>query len=390
MNNKFTRFLVLFLSVMVFSCFSVACTPSGKPNDEETVHTHEYSAEYKMDASNHWKECTCGEKSDIGAHEYDGIKCACGKYEPTYYSEGLVFELVDNVYTVVDYIGDGEAVIPATYEGKKVTKIVSFNYSPLTSVVIGDNVKSIGASAFEECSSLKSVKMGDKVANIENNAFYKCSALKNIEMKEGVKSIGANAFGYCSLLSSVVIPDSVTNVGNAAFAYCNKLERVELGKGITSISASLFDNCKKLDGVVISDNIKTIGNNAFNECHALKSIVIPDSVTSIGSQAFNMCKSLEEIEIGKNVTSIGSLAFFSCSKLKSIVIPASVTSIGYYFVRDCVNLQSIAFENADGWYMTRESTEWQKREGGTTADLSNAIDNAKIFEVNFYFYWYKK
>jgi hypothetical protein len=388
--NKLTKSVVLFLSLVAIACFSIACAPNGKPNDEETVHTHEYSMEYKTDLSNHWKECECGEKSEMGAHAYDGIKCVCGKYESTYYSEGLIFELVGNEYVVIDYIGADEAVIPATYEGKKVTKIESFNYSPLTSVVIGDNVKTIGASAFEECSSLTTVKMGDRVTNIEANAFYKCSSLKNIEINDSVKSIGASAFGYCALLTNIVIPDSVTSIGKSAFIECNKLERVSIGRGITAISASMFDNCKKLDGVIIPENVNTIGSGAFSECHSLKSIVIPDSVTSIGSQAFNMCKSLEKIELGKYTTSIGSLAFFSCSKLKSLVIPATVTSIGYYLVTDCNALESITFEDADNWYITRDSSAWQKREGGMQTVVDNAENNTKIFRENFYYYWYKK
>ncbi len=33
-------------------------------------HTHSYSAEWKFDATNHWHECACGEKSDTAAHTY--------------------------------------------------------------------------------------------------------------------------------------------------------------------------------------------------------------------------------------------------------------------------------------------------------------------------------
>ncbi len=37
---------------------------------ENPSHTHSYSSEWKSDNTNHWHECTCGEKSDISAHTY--------------------------------------------------------------------------------------------------------------------------------------------------------------------------------------------------------------------------------------------------------------------------------------------------------------------------------
>ncbi len=36
----------------------------------EPAHTHAFSAVWKTDASNHWKECSCGEKSESAGHTY--------------------------------------------------------------------------------------------------------------------------------------------------------------------------------------------------------------------------------------------------------------------------------------------------------------------------------
>ena len=37
-------------------------------------HVHNYGSEWISDAENHWHECVCGEKADIGAHTSDGGK----------------------------------------------------------------------------------------------------------------------------------------------------------------------------------------------------------------------------------------------------------------------------------------------------------------------------
>ena len=37
-----------------------------------TSHTHSYDGSWKFDADNHWRECSCGEKTDVANHAYDG------------------------------------------------------------------------------------------------------------------------------------------------------------------------------------------------------------------------------------------------------------------------------------------------------------------------------
>lgn len=39
----------------------------------DAVHTHAYGTEYKTDADNHWKECACGEKTEIAEHTYTWV-----------------------------------------------------------------------------------------------------------------------------------------------------------------------------------------------------------------------------------------------------------------------------------------------------------------------------
>ena len=78
------------------------------------------------------------------------------------------------------------------------TTITNNSYSSgssLVSVVIGDNVTSIGDSAFSGwSSSLASVTVGNSVTNIGDSAFWGCGNLTSVTIPNSVTSIGDNAF----------------------------------------------------------------------------------------------------------------------------------------------------------------------------------------------------
>jgi hypothetical protein len=64
-------------------------------------------------------------------------------------------------------------------------------------------VRSIGNSAFDNCTSLSSIKIGNSVTNIENYAFYNCTSLTSITIPNSVTSIGVGAFYGCDELATV-------------------------------------------------------------------------------------------------------------------------------------------------------------------------------------------
>lgn len=146
------------------------------------------------------------------------IFTACEKF-----TEGLVFELVGDEYSVVGYEGsDTEVIVPSKYKGKPVTSIGKQAFegcSGLTSIRIPNSVISIGEFAFRGCSGLTSVTLPfvgatkDGADNTHfgyifgatsssNNKDYVPSSLKTVEITGG-KSIGEYAFDYCSGLTSV-------------------------------------------------------------------------------------------------------------------------------------------------------------------------------------------
>lgn len=140
------------------------------------------------------------------------------------------------------------AKIPATYNGKAVTRIVS--------------------NAFKGCENLESVEIPSSIKSIGDNAFNNCTNLKTVTFEAGVsqcESIGTRAFAGCEELKSIVIPRSVKEVGDYAFNDCVRLE---------SVSFERVSACNK------------IGEGAFDGCFEIKQILIPISVKEMGNCAF--------------------------------------------------------------------------------------------------------
>ena len=88
------------------------------------------------------------------------------------------------------------------------------------------NVTSIKAGAFKNNKNITSVIIGNNVKTIGNNAFAGCVKLKKVTIGKNVTSIGNNAFKGCKLITTITIPAKVTSIGSNAFAGCSKLKTV--------------------------------------------------------------------------------------------------------------------------------------------------------------------
>lgn len=131
------------------------------------------------------------------------------------YSEGLTYELVNNVYYRVRGIGsckDSHVVIPSEYEGLPVAEI-------------GDN-------AFANRSSLISIVLPDSVIRIEGGAFASCTSLTSIELGNGLKGIGSDVF-YENALTTIVFPSSLEAIDTYAIVNCSSLSNI-IYKGTTA------------------------------------------------------------------------------------------------------------------------------------------------------------
>ena len=103
--------------------------------------------------------------------------------------------------------------IPATVKIKnKKYKVTAMSEKSLKGVkaktiIVGNNVQTIGNSAMENCKQLTSVTLGKNVKKIGKNVFKSDKKLKNITIKSTkLKSVGKNAFKGINSKAKITVP----------------------------------------------------------------------------------------------------------------------------------------------------------------------------------------
>ena len=223
--------------------------------------------------------------------------------------------------------------------------------SGLLGISIPQSVTSIGANAFEGCTSLAGVTFdGDsKLDSIGENAFKDTSALQSIQFPNSITEIGASAFinsglaeivwnnvntvgnsafEGCTGLLSLTIPAELQKLGNSVFKNCANLATLYWNNSQCAIGEAIFEGCDKLTNLVIGEEIDRIPAHAFSHLDSLVSVTIPSNITVIGSGAFSYCKSLSQVTLSNGLLSLGSSAFSHCSSLLEIELPSTVSAIG--------------------------------------------------------------
>ena len=239
----------------------------------------------------------------------------------------------------------------------------------LTTVIMHDKVSTIGAMAFEGCSSLTSIDIPSSVTGIGKQAFYGCSSLPIIdnlryagsvylveaadktltsyEIKESTRWIERDAFSGCSNMAYIEIPESITNLKNGTFSYCRSLTSVVMDS-VKYIYDSVFYGCSSLQNVSIPNKLKYIGKDAFRGCNALTSVTIPNSVTSIGSSAFGGCRSLTSVTLNsdaivrENRSTDSNINHIFGSQVKEYILGNDITGIGTNAFYGCSNLKTLS------------------------------------------------
>lgn len=230
-------------------------------------------------------------------------------------AEDISFDFKDGVLTV-----SGHGDMP-NYEREDFGKMTPW-YSErenITSIVINDNITSIGNHAFSMCEFVESVEIPNSVKSIGNSAFFGCENLKSIKIPDNVKNIGTSAFGFCKNLEEVILSNKLEYISEGTFYSCENLKSLIIPKSVTWIGPYAL-SCTSLTEIEIPDNVSKIYERAFSGCYELKSVTLPNNIDSILYESFRYCKNLVSITLPKNVSSIGSSAFSYCENLEEITI----------------------------------------------------------------------
>ena len=250
-----------------------------------------------------------------------------------------------------EYVGD--IVVPSTvvWGGKQYT------------------VTSVGANAFNGCTSLASVTLPPTVTSIGEYAFYNCPALEKLVLPSSVTDIAGYAFSgstrnikdiyafmpqpaellastfHSDLYNKTVLhtPQGAGELYGAASYWKNFKNIDELGYfevdglyyNVTSAATLTCEFVKstveytgdvnipssvEYNGVTYS--VTAVGDGAFNDATAVTNVTLPESVVSIGMKAFAGCTNIKTLHIPSKVVTIDASAFYGCA-LDSLVSHAS-------------------------------------------------------------------
>lgn len=99
---------------------------------------------------------------------------------------------------------------------------------------------------------------------------YAGSCLVSLIIPDNIKTIGANSFMDCKRLQYISIPQKLESIGEKAFAGCNTLKIIDIPSSVERINTGTFKDCYSLESVTISCPDVDICDDAFEGCINLK------------------------------------------------------------------------------------------------------------------------
>jgi len=251
---------------------------------------------------------------------------------------------------------------------------VSFNTVDFSEAV---NLKTISERAFVMCKATGNLVLDlskTKVETISNSAFLSFlfgeKGSKKVILPETIKTIGASAFQDCEI-TEINLPEGLESLGNNALQL-SKMSEITIPASLTSFGTALFEgntNLKAINivegnvkyasygGVVYTKNYDTLvfyprGKDdksytihpdtkktvsySMQSC-LFEEIEIPESLEEIGVGTFSGAKKLTNIVWPENckLKIIGGSAFRGCIGLKTFDLPISVESMGILVFSGC-------------------------------------------------------
>ena len=259
-------------------------------------------------------------------------------------------------------VAETAIVIPETIENIPVVEIgpKAFEFSTITDIKIGKNIRKIEKEAFAHCRKLSSVIWNCKCNAIPDNCFYRCTELKKFDFT-AIKRVGQYAFGE-SGLQEVYIPQNIEMIGIGAFNICSKLHSVTWNGTCDVIPTSCFYLCSNLKSFNFSA-IKKVGQYAFGES-GLQEVCLPKNIEIIENEAFSGCSELHSVTWNCKCNAIPANCFYECVNLKVFDF-STIKEVGQYAfyksglqeVRLPKNIE-IIYERAFGECCELQSVKW--------------------------------
>ena len=226
------------------------------------------------------------------------------------------------------------------------------------------NVKTIETEAFKGCTGIATISItGSSASVIETVAFKGCTTLSTLNINNNIKTIGESAFEGCSTAgsaatynigatSSAAVSTTLETIGKKAFYGCTKAKNIYIAGKDVVITESAFEGSStgtSAGTVKTYDTVKTIQTRAFYGCTGIATFTLYGATSAtIATVAFYGCTGASNISVYAGFISIGESAFENSTTAATsadIYIGTSssktMATIGKYAFKGCTKVDYI-------------------------------------------------
>lgn len=182
--------------------------------------------------------------------------------------------------------------------------IVYLYVGTATSATTPATVTMVGGGAFKDNATLTSLTLGDNVRSVGDYAFEN-TALQSVKIGKFFADMGKGIFKNSASLKSVT--------------FASKYNLSYLGE-------SMFEGCSALNTINVAEleNLQTVSDNAFKGCAALTGVSLPNSLVTVGKSAFEGCTSLVYADFGTSdeskLNKLSDRSFANCTSLRRVIL----------------------------------------------------------------------
>ena len=220
----------------------------------------------------------------------------------------------------------------------KCSNVFPASCQKIKTLILGDGVTGIGASAFSSCNGIEgTLNLGNcrALTAIGNGAFNSCYGITGVQFPASLQTLGESTFYGCNGINTIIDLSQCTSmqsIGKSAFYNCTKITGVKFPQSLTSIGSYAFYQCVALEGMVDLSScldLKIIDEKLFQGCGLISGLKLPKTITTIGASAFENCKKIDAVDLSAcaDLTTIGVQAFKSCTEAV-ITLHVKVSSVG--------------------------------------------------------------
>lgn len=218
------------------------------------------------------------------------------------------------------------------------------------SLIIPEGVTWIGDLAFLECVNLTGIlSLPSTLRGISYMAFEGCKFTCELLLPQNLNSLGFSAFRGCrGLYGNLILPEGLSEIEESVFSECSNFSGdLNIPKNVKKIESGAFSGCSGLNGrLTLPDGLESIGNNAFSSCRFRGPLILPSTLKSIGSGAFQSNMFSGELKLPSSLQELGSSAFAGCSRISgTLEIPDNITAIKEQTFASCSSIEKLVLHS---------------------------------------------